>query len=149
MVYIYNGDIKFKRQLGGDMDIYPYGPQAKERSWYVGEVKTDAEGKFTFNIRSTSANDICFNGGGSETGKRYMMVCVEKSLDIAHLPSNSHLRVVGFKTGSTQVLYNDIYDLSKGSMKRLWLDGKTEEIPFTEVKLVMQNPQPHILGSAD
>lgn len=147
-VYIFNGDVKFKRQLGGDMDIYPYSDEARKREWFIAKVMTDTEGKFQFDTGTTLAQDMYFNGGSSKSGQRFMMASAEKSMDIAHRQSNSHLRIVGFENGgSTKVLYNDIYDLKRGTVKRLWLDGRTEEHSFTAVQLVMHpDNSPHILG---
>ncbi len=132
-VYVYNGDYEFKNAT---FDPYPYSNAAKKYHWFVQTVRTDANGKFDLDIRSIKASKVCFN-----PGPPYATVCVEKSSDLNHAKSDRHLRVIGFEPGTTQVKYNKIYDLRKGTLKKYGVDGSVEEKKFKKVGLLFPKAQ--------
>jgi hypothetical protein len=132
-IYVYNGDYEHK---SAGFDPYPYGDMAKKYHWFVQTVHADANGKFDLDVRSIKARKICFN-----PGPPYATVCVEKSSDLSHTPSDRHLRVIGFEPGTTQVKYNKIYDLRKGVLKKHGADGTVEEKKFKKVGLLFPKAQ--------
>lgn len=132
-IYIFNGDYEF-RSSNPEFDHYPYDNSAKNSDCYLGITKTDVEGKFILNIKAIKARNIYF-----QAGSPYRIMEIEKSSDIGHSPSDSHIRIVRFEKGTTKVKYNDIYDLNTGILKRIWFGGKIVEMSFANITLIAQN----------
>jgi len=128
-VYVYNGDYKFQ---SANFDPYPYGQEALKHHWLIQTVTTDGRGKFDWNA-DVEAKTVCF-----KAGKDYRLICVEKSLDLSHTPSDHHLRVIVFDKGSTQVNHNDIYDLKRGTVTTIDPDGRQETKRFKNIGLTVQ-----------
>jgi hypothetical protein len=130
-IYVFNGDYKLKH--GPGFNPYPYDYSARMNEWYITTVKTDDEGEFLFDINSTKAREIIF-----QSGPPYCIMHIEKSSDISHSQSDSHIRIIRFEKGQTKVKCNDIYDLKNNVVKKIWLDGRIEEKPFKNVVLIAQ-----------
>ena len=130
-IYVFNGD--YKIDYMGPYNPYPYDNSARKNGWYITKVKTDSEGKFLLNIQSMNARAIYF-----QPGPPYRIMDIEKSSDISHSQSDSHIRIVRFEKSETRVKYNDIYDLKNKVVKKIWLDGRIEEEPFKDVILIVQ-----------
>lgn len=131
-IYVFNGD--YKIDYTAPYNPYPYDESAQKEDWYIAKVKTDGQGKFSLDIGKTKARDIYF-----QAGFPYSIMDIEKSSDVSHTPSDSHIRIVRFEKGTTKVKCNDIYDLNTGGIKKLWLDGKIEDVAFKDVTLIAQN----------
>lgn len=131
-IYVFNGDYEFR--AGPGFNPYPYDNTAKKKEWYLEMIKTDAEGKFILNIKAIKARDIYF-----QAGSPCRLMAIEKSSDISHSPSDSHICIIRFEKGVTKVKCNDIYDLNKGVIRKIWLDGRNEELAFKDVTLIAQN----------
>lgn len=132
VIYVFNGDHKI--HYTAPYTPYPYDDSAREEDWYITTVKADGQGKFSLDIGKTKARNIYF-----QAGSPYSIMDIEKSSDISHAPSDSHIRIVRFEKGATKVECNDIYDLNTGIVKKMWLDGKIEEVVFKDVILIAQN----------
>jgi hypothetical protein len=131
-IYVFNGDYEIHYEA--PYNPYPYDDSARKEDWYITKVTTDGQGKFSLDISKTKVRNIYF-----QAGSPYRIMDIEKSSDISHSPSDSHIRIVRFEKGTTKVKCNDIYDLNIGIIKKIWLDGKNEEVTFKDVTLIAQN----------
>lgn len=113
-VYIYNGDVKFDSR-GNE---YPYGQKAKERGHYLAEAITDENGNFGIRIQNFSQRSFIF-----VVGSVYYPVMISKSDDLAHTPSDDHIRFVEWEDNSTRVKANHIYNWREMSVVTYPLDG--------------------------
>jgi hypothetical protein len=129
-VYVFNGDYEFK--ASANFDPYPYGMVAHKNHWLIQTVKTDGRGKFTLNV------DVPARKFYLRVGKDSKPILIERSSDVNHTPSNTHLRVITFEPGSTEVKENTIYDLKKGTAKTIGVDDAITEAPFKHVALTVQ-----------
>jgi hypothetical protein len=131
-IFIYNGDIKLNYLA--PYNPYPYNDSMRKEPWYITSTKTDKRGNFALNLSKIKSTDVII-----QIGKPYDLLNFELSSDISHTKSRFHIRIVRLRKGETLVLRNDIYDLRKGIVKEINLDGTSFTHLFDNIILYAQN----------
>lgn len=105
--------------------------KATSQGHYLTSVTTDGQGCFTLDLSDNALTAIVI-----QPSPPYDVVEFERASDTRHTKSAFHIRLVRFQKGTRKVVRNDIYDLRRGTVKQIGINGSGKEGPFEEVLIV-------------